>query len=56
MNQQTFSDIEYAYCPKKTKRDEFLEIIEEIIPWDEWVAHVELYYPKGKRVYLLNQR
>lgn len=31
------------------KRDEFLEIMEEIIPWDEWVAHVELYYRKGKR-------
>lgn len=49
MKQQTFSDIEYANRRKKTKRDEFLEIMEEIIPWEEWVAYVEPYYPKGKR-------
>jgi IS5 family transposase len=33
MKQQTFSDMEYANRRKKTKRDEFLEIMEEIIPW-----------------------
>ena len=49
MKQQTFSDMEYANRRKKTKRDEFLEIMEEIIPWEEWVAHVKPYYPKGKR-------
>ena len=26
------------------------EIMEEIIPWDEWVGVIEPYYPKGKRV------
>ena len=25
------------------------EIMEEIIPWDEWVGVIEPYYPKGKR-------
>ncbi|MDR3628327.1 MAG: IS5 family transposase [Ignavibacteriaceae bacterium] len=49
MKQQTFSDVEYANRRKKTKRDEFLEIMEEIIPWDEWVSYVEPYYPEGKR-------
>ena len=49
MRQQTFTDIEYSYRKKKTKREEFLEIMEEIIPWDEWVGVIEPYYPKGKR-------
>ena len=34
MKQETFTDIEYSYCKKKTKREEFLEIMDEIIPWD----------------------
>ncbi len=49
MKQQTFSDIEYSNRRKKTKQDEFLEIMEEFISQDEWVAHVEPYYPNGKR-------
>ena len=32
MKQQTFSDIEYSNRRKRTKRDEFLEIMNEIIP------------------------
>ena len=32
MNQQTWSDMEYSNRKKKTKREEFLEIMEEIIP------------------------
>jgi IS5 family transposase len=49
MKQQTFSDMEYSNRKKKTKREEFLEIMNEVILWDEWVALVEPYYPKGKR-------
>ena len=49
MKQETFTDIEYSYRKKKTKREEFLEIMDEIIPWDEWVGVIEPYYPKGKR-------
>jgi IS5 family transposase len=47
--QQTFSDIEYGKRKKKTKREEFLDIMEEIIPWEEWVAFIIPYYPKGER-------
>lgn len=36
MKQQTLSDMEYSNRKKKTKREEFLEIMDEIIPWDEW--------------------
>ena len=38
MKQETFTDIEYNFRKKKTKREEFLEIMDEIIPWGEWVG------------------
>ena len=49
MKQGTLTDIEYSGRKKKTRREEFLEIMDEIIPWDEWVSVIEPYYPKGKR-------
>lgn len=49
MSQMTFSDYEYSLRKRKTKREEFLEIMEEIIPWDEWVEFVRPYYPDGRR-------
>ena len=49
MSQQTFSDIEYSERKRKTKREEFLEIMDEIIPWEEWVSFITPYYYKGKR-------
>lgn len=47
--QQSFTDLEYANRKKKTRREEFLEMMDEIIPWDEWVSIVVPYYPSGKR-------
>lgn len=47
--QQTFTDMEYSYRKKKTRREEFLEVMDEIIPWDEWVGIIEPHYPSGKR-------
>lgn len=32
--QITFSDIEYRNRKRITKREEFLDIMEEIIPWE----------------------
>lgn len=49
MKQQTLSDMEYSNRKKKTKREEFLDIMDEIIPWDEWVGAIRPYYPEGKR-------
>ena len=49
MKQQSFSDYEYSCRKKKTKREKFLDTMEEIIPWDEWVEFVRPYYPSGKR-------
>ena len=45
MKQETFTDIEYSFRKKKAKREEFLEITDEIIPWDEWVGVIKPYYP-----------
>lgn len=47
--QTTFSDIEYGNRKRITKREEFLDIMDEIIPWEEWVEFVRPYYPAGKR-------
>lgn len=49
MKQQTFTDIEYANRRHKTKREEFLDSMDPIIPWDEWVKLIRPYYPTGKR-------
>jgi len=49
MSQSSFSDIEYGLRRVKTPRDEFLGVMDEIIPWEEWIAYVEPYYPSGKR-------
>lgn len=49
MKQGTFTDIEYSVRKKKTRREEFFESMDEMIPWDEWVGVIEPYYPKGKR-------
>ena len=49
MSQQTFSDIEYANRRRKTKREQFLETMEQIIPWQDWVEIIRPFYPSGKR-------
>ena len=36
MKQQSFSDYEYSCRKKKTRREEFLDTMEEIIPRAEW--------------------
>ena len=47
--QQSLTDMEYANRKRKTKRDVFLETMDELIPWEEWCAVVAPYYPNGKR-------
>src|SRR5215469_7903960 len=49
MKRPTLSDIEYSRRKRTTKRDEFLRIMDTSIPWDEWVAYIVPYYPKGER-------
>jgi IS5 family transposase len=50
MDKQTsFSEWEYAGKKKQTRRDRFLQQMEKIVPWREWVALIEPHYPEGKR-------
>ena len=49
MKQQTFSDIEYSGRKRKTKREEFLDSMDQIIPWDSWVDMIRPYYYKNRR-------
>lgn len=48
MSRTTFSDIEYSNRKRITKREEFLDIMEEIVPWEEWAEFVRSYYPPQK--------
>ena len=56
MKQESFSDMEYGCRRRKTKREEFLGIMDEIIPWEEWVGILRPYYPSGKRYYPSGKR
>ena len=48
-NQTTLSDIEYENRKRVSKREVFLNAMEEIIPWDRWVEKIAAYYPSGNR-------
>lgn len=47
--QQNLTDMEYSNRRRRTKRETFLEKMDAILPWREWVALVTPYYPEGKR-------
>jgi IS5 family transposase len=49
MQQQTFTELEYGNRKKKTRRDEFLAAMDQIIPWQEWIGFIQPHYPAGKR-------
>ncbi len=49
MRQPSFSDVEYSLRKRTTKREAFLKGMDEAIAWEEWVAYIEPYYPKGHR-------
>ena len=49
MKQQTFSDIEYSNRKRKTRREEFLAMMDRIVPWDVFVGLVRPHYPTGER-------
>jgi IS5 family transposase len=49
MRQQTLSDIEYGNRKRVTKREEFLAMMDKIVPWGAFVELIAPYYPDGKR-------
>ncbi len=58
MTQLSFSDFEKNLQKKKSRKAEFLEILDRIVPWASLIALVSPYYPKeptgsGRRPYPL---
>ena len=49
MDQRTFTDLEYSLRKRKTSREEFLDKMDSIIPWDDWISLIKEHYPSGKR-------
>jgi transposase, IS5 family len=46
MRQHSFSDAGFEKYRKKTRKEQFLEEMEAIIPWKELTAAIEPFYPK----------
>src|SRR5437763_15494197 len=46
MKQRTFADLEYD-AKKRTRREQFLDEMDRVIPWARWVAMIEPHYPKA---------
>ena len=54
MSQLSFSDAEYAGKRKKTRREVFLEEMEQVVPWQALLKVIEPVYPvagRGRRPY-----
>lgn len=52
VSQQSFSDVEYSKRIRTTKREQFLDEMDSIIPWAGWVEIIRPYYDeqfRGKR-------
>ena len=53
MSQMTFRDYAYSLRKRKTKREEFLDIMNEIILWEEWVDLISVSLTKIARKHLI---
>ena len=47
MKQLSFASITYANKKIITKKEKFLREMDQVIPWQRWLAIVEPYYPKA---------
>jgi len=47
MPQKTFADLEYEHKKHQTRRERFLERMEQLIPWARLEARLAPVYPKG---------
>ncbi len=49
MKQQSFSDIEYANRRRRTRREKFLNAMNGIAPWGQWVEMIRPFYYRNRR-------
>lgn len=59
MVQLSFSDFEKNLQTKKSRKAEFLDVLDRLVPWNSLIALIEPYYPKepcgsGRRPYPLD--
>lgn len=47
MKRASFASLAYDNKKKKTRREKFLEEMDQVIPWEELLATVKKYYPKA---------
>ena len=47
-NQLTFTDLEYSSRKRTTRREEFLDTMDSIIPWEEFVELIRPHYYKNR--------
>ena len=47
--QMNLSGLRDELAQVQTKKKEFLETMDRIIPWDEWIALIRPCYYKGER-------
>ena len=49
IKQITLSELSDELAQRKTKKKEFLNRIDRIVPWGEWLKIIEPHYYKGER-------
>lgn len=49
MGQLSFTEAEYSNRRRRTKREDFLDLMDEIIPWKEWAEIIRPYYYQNTR-------
>jgi IS5 family transposase len=47
MNQPTFASLAFANKKKKTRREEFLEEMDQVVPWSQLLKVIRKHYPKA---------
>src|SRR6201991_1261459 len=47
MSQPTFAALAYANKKKKTRREEFLEEMDQVVPWPQLLKVIRKHYPKA---------
>lgn len=48
MSQLTFAEAEYENKKRKTRREVFLERMDELMPWKAMEKKIAKHYPKGE--------
>ena len=48
IEQLSFTDVEYRNRRRVSRREEFLTMMDQTIPWDEWTGLIEPYYYTGR--------